>query len=279
MGAILKMFRVWHDAHVHMGYYSRKNWREPFYYSPRRILGVLDRCEIEDFIVSSTCAQVEELGIDALVQEAREMKRLAGRRAHVFFWLSGHLYDEDPKMEWLDSGLFEGIKLHEDETPWMKGRKKDLRKILSVAEERRLPVMFHAGLNEGSRPLGLANLAQEFPTVRFNFAHCRPMDEVAKVIADCPNVWTDTAYMALDEFPKLRDYDWHGRLMFGTDLPVWQSHEECSLTTRYRSYVEAFCSTGLGVMAEKAFHKFLGEKRKVVCTPRFKMMEGLKWKA
>ena len=92
------------DAHVHSGYYSRKDYEEPFYYSPRRILGVLDRCGINEFIISSTCAQIAETGINALVREAREMKRLAKRRAHIFFWLSGHLFDEDPMMKWLGSG-------------------------------------------------------------------------------------------------------------------------------------------------------------------------------
>jgi len=47
------------DAHVHMGYYERRGSSEPWYYSPRRVLGVLDRCGVDEFIVSSTCAQVE----------------------------------------------------------------------------------------------------------------------------------------------------------------------------------------------------------------------------
>ncbi|MBQ3288949.1 MAG: amidohydrolase family protein [Kiritimatiellae bacterium] len=257
------------DAHVHMGYYSRKGWREPFYYSPRRVFGVLDRCGVEEFIVSSTCAQVEEIGIDALVREAREMKRLAGRRAHVFFWLSGHLYDEDHEMHWLDLGLFEGFKFHEGETPWMQRRQKELRRILSVANERGLPVMFHAGPVAGCCPSELSRLACDFPSIHFNFAHCRPMDEMAKVIADCPNVWADTAYMALDEFPKLSDYDWHGRLMFGTDLPVWQAHENCGLTERYREYVRAFRVMGLAKCARMAFRDFCKRSGKMDQCPQF----------
>ena len=244
------------DAHVHMGYYSRRGRREPFYYSPRRVLGVLDRCGVEEFIVSSTCAQVEEIGIDAIVREAREMKRLAGRHAHIFFWLSGHLYDEDPKMGWLKSGLFEGFKFHEGETPWMQRRQRDLEKILAVAEERDLSVMFHAGPSDWSCPLKLAKIAQKHPAIRFNFAHCRPMDEMAKVIADCPNVWTDSAYMLLEDFPKLCDYDWHGRLMFGSDLPVWQSHEDISLTKRYRECARAFRETCLVDSAYQAVCDF-----------------------
>ena len=83
------------DAHIHIGYYPRKGYGRPFYYSPRRIVGILDRCGVGEFIVSSTCAQMEEISIADIVRETREMKRLAGNRAHVFFWLSGHLYDEN----------------------------------------------------------------------------------------------------------------------------------------------------------------------------------------
>ena len=244
------------DAHVHVGYYSRKGRNEPFYYSPRRVIGVLDRCGVNEFIASSTCSQVEGIGIREIVREAKETKRLAGDRAHIFFWLSGRLYDEDPAMKWVETGLFEGIKLHEVETPWMRKRQKGLRRILSIADEYGLPVMFHAGPCDGCRPLELVKFAHEFPAIRFNFAHCRPMGDMAKVIADCPNVWTDTAYMSFDEFPKLFDYDWHGRVMFGTDLPVWQAHEDCSLTDRYREYVQALHATGLDMEAEMAFLNF-----------------------
>lgn len=250
------------DAHVHVGCYSRKGRVVPFYYSPRRIVGVLNRCGVDEFIISSTCAQVEEIGIADIVREAREVKRLAGPRAHIFFWLSGHLYDDDPEMRWLDLGLFEGFKMHEGETAWMQRRQKDMRRIMSVADERGLPVMVHAGTVARCRPSELAKLARDFPSIRFNFAHCRPMAEMAKVIAECPNVWTDTAYMAFDEFQRLRDHDWHGRLMFGSDLPVWQAHEDSGLTMRYRKSIQRFYSIWRFDMPDFAFRKYLSQTYK-----------------
>ena len=62
--------------------------------------------------------------------------------------------------------------------------------------------------------------------------------------------------MPLDDFPKLRDYDWHGRLMFGTDVPVWQAREDISLTKRYREYVKAVAATGIEAASESAFRRF-----------------------
>ncbi len=238
----------------------------PFYYSPRRIFGVLNRCGVDEFIVSSTCAQVKCIRIEDIIREAREMKRLAGRRAHIFFWLSGHLYDEDRTMNWFETGLFEGIKLHERETPWLQKRQKDLDAILSFAEKHHLPVMFHAGRTGWCRPSKLAKIANAHPKINFNFAHCNPMDAMSRVIADCPNVWTDTAYMRLDEFTTLQHFDWHDRLMFGTDLPVWQALEETSLTDRYFQYVATMQSTRLTSLASRAFSNFLGHD--VIQTPQ-----------
>ena len=41
-----------YDAHIHMGYYLWAGYTEPFYYSPRRIVGLMDRCGVDEFIVS-----------------------------------------------------------------------------------------------------------------------------------------------------------------------------------------------------------------------------------
>ena len=232
------------DAHVHVGYYSRKGYREPFYYSPRRVIGVLNRCGVEEFIISSTCAQVAEIGIRDILREAREVRRIAGIRAHQYFWLSGHLYDEDPEMRWMDSGLYEGIKFHEGETKWMTDRQHDLRHILDIAQARHFGVQFHSGDLDGARPWQLAEIAKAYPRIKFIFAHCQPMDEMAEVIAECPNVWTDTAYMSFDHFAELPRYNWHGRLLFGSDLPVWQAVDDCSLTERYRQYENEFRKHG-----------------------------------
>ena len=48
-----------------------------------------------------------------------------------------------------------------------------------------------------------------------------------------------------------------GRLMFGTDLPVWQAHESAGLTKRCREYARAFRTTGLEAAANAAFRGFV----------------------
>ena len=47
------------------------------------------------------------------------------------------------------------------------------------------------------------------------------------------------------------------RLMFGSDLPVWQAHEDAPLTSRLRSRLAAFCATGLERESDSAFARFV----------------------
>ena len=229
------------DAHVHVGYYTRFGCETPFYYSPRRVVGTLTRCGVNEFIVSSTCAQVAEIPLADILREAREMKRVAGARAHQFFWLAGRFYDADRDLKVFDTGLYEGIKLHELETPWNGRRKRDLERILAIAAERGLAVQMHSG-GKNCMPLELAKWAEKFPTVRFDFAHCCPIDDMAKVVAEHPNVWTDCGLWQNNDWRRLGDYDWHGRLMFGSDFPAYHARFAGGFTDIYRELLNRFDS-------------------------------------
>lgn len=248
------------DAHVHVGYFNCRKSGKVEYYSPRRVIGVLNRCKVDEFVVSSTSAQAAGITAGGLMDEAREIKRVAGGRAHLFYWLTWELYCIDRTLGFLDSQLFEGVKFHELETPWVGRHRKDLEVVLGEIERRGLAtVQFHSCPYGKSQPRVLLELAKEHPNLRFDFAHCRPIDEMAEVVAGCPNVWTDTAYMRMGDYLELGNYDWRGRLMFGTDIPVWQAHEDVGLTQRYRECVEAFRATGID--GERAFASYLGGER------------------
>ena len=243
------------DAHIHMGYYLRAGYAEPFYYSPRRIVGLMDRCGVGEFVVSSTCAQVGGISIVDMIREAREMKRLAGDRAHVFCWVSGRMVDEDPNLSFLDCGVYEGIKLHEGETPWSREHLDDLARILTEAQTRKWPVQFHCGESDGMRPAELAKWAERFPTINFDFAHCRPMAEMAEVIATHENVFTDCSYMSSEHMSKLGDFDWRGRLMFGSDFPACHARKDVGFAKWYREVLANWEPTGYD--SQSAVKRFL----------------------
>ena len=129
-------------------------------------------------------------------------------------------YDDDPDFKILDRGLFEGVKIHELETPWVKERPKDLDRILSVLEERDVPVQFHAGEDAGCIPHELLPFAKRHPNLRIDFAHCRPYKEMIECLKECPNLFTDTAFMLPEHYPELVAAGVERQVLFGTDLPI-----------------------------------------------------------
>ena len=134
--------------------------------------------------------------------------------------MTGPFYDADPDFKILDGGLFEGVKIHELETPWVKERPKDLDRILSVLEERDVPVQFHSGEDEGCYPHEILPFAKRHPKLRIDFAHCRPYKEMIQCLKECPNLFTDTAFMPPEYYAELVAAGVESQVMFGTDLPI-----------------------------------------------------------
>lgn len=219
-----------------MGYFPRLGREEPYYYSPRRIFGALTRAGVDEFIVSSTNAIWDVEGT-AMHSEAREMKRLAGRRAHIFFWVSMRYLARDPDLSHLPEGLYEGFKLHGGESSWLQHPAR-LERVLSLARERAFPVQIHTGLNDN----GVSNTIGEyrpyccrFPELAIDLAHGQPHEDVPALLTELPNVYVDTAFV-----PRKTVETWldagadERRIMFGSDLPAPQRHTQISLTAYVR---------------------------------------------
>ena len=212
------------DAHIHVGrYYRLANPetfdRSDFYYEPKIVAEVLKRCGVDEFIFSSISCQ-RHVTIAEVEREARETQAEFGPGAHPFFWVTGPFYDDDPDFKILDNGLFEGVKIHELETPWVKERPKDLDRILSVLEERDVPVQFHSGENEGCFPHELLSFAKRHPKLRIDFAHCRPYKEMIECLKECPNLFTDTAFFDPEHYPEIIAAGVESQVLLGTDLPI-----------------------------------------------------------
>ncbi len=238
------------DAHAHMGFFPRLNAEEAFHYSPRRIFGALDRAGVGEFVVSSTDAVWDADG-SAMHAAALEMKRLAGRRAHVFFWVSGAHLERNPDLELPD--CYEGFKLHGGETAWLK-RPKELERVLSVARERRFPVTIHTGL-DGDGADAYLPFCLKFPQVKFDLAHGRPFGAVPEVMRRAPNVFTDTAFVAPEQVRAWIDSGADAsRILFGTDVPAQLRYRKIGLTPLLRRLI---AEIPLPEIADENFFRFL----------------------
>lgn len=212
------------DAHIHVGRFYRMADaatfdRSDFYYEPQVVADVLKRCGVDEFIFSSISCQ-RQVAVAEVEREARETQAAFGPGAHPFYWVTGPFYDADPNFRILDKGLFEGVKIHELETPWVKERPKDIERLLSVLEERDVPVQFHSGENDGCHPHDLLPFARRHPNLRIDFAHCRPCREMIECLKECPNLFTDTAFLAPEHYPELVAAGVEAQVLFGTDLPI-----------------------------------------------------------
>ena len=212
------------DAHIHVGrFYRMTNAatfdRGDFYYEAKVVADVLKRCGVDEFIFSPMALQ-DVVPIEEVIREARETQAAFGPGAHPFYWVTGPFYDADPDFKILDDGFFEGVKIHELETPWVKERPKDLDRILSVLEERDVPVQFHSGEVPGCYPHELLPFAKRHSKLRINFAHCSPYCEMIECLKDCPNLFSDTSFVPPEYYPIMIDDGVESQMMFGTDFPI-----------------------------------------------------------
>lgn len=223
------------DVHVHVGDIGDDRSVKDF--KAAEIAEILKRQGVDEFIFSSMNAQ-KGLPFETIERDAVETKAAFGEGAHAFYWLAGRFYDADPEIKTLDSGLWEGVKLHELETPWVKKRPKDLDRILSLLEERGMPVQFHTGEDRGCYPHELLPFVKRHPRLRIDFAHCRPVAETIECLKGCPNLFTDTAFMSPESYPELVAAGVEDRVMFGTDLPLQAGFYEGTIDELYANDLE-----------------------------------------
>lgn len=223
------------DSHVHVG--TPQNGEFPTEAKPRLVADLLRRCGVSEFIFSSLGAQMGVLFKD-IERDAVETKEAFGVGAHAFLWMTGRYYDADPDLKALDSGIWEGVKLHERETPWVEERPKDFERILCILEERGLPIQVHAGEDDGCRPGDLVPFFRRHPGLRVDVSHCRPLDDAIRALKECPWLFADTAFMPPENYAALMAAGVAERVMFGTDFPTHVVCYEGTAEELYRNDLE-----------------------------------------
>ena len=49
------------------------------------------------------------------------------------------------------------------------------------------------------------------------------------------------AHVDVGYYSRLGDYDWHGRLLFGSDFPAYHAKKRGTFTGLYKKALEEFC--------------------------------------
>jgi predicted TIM-barrel fold metal-dependent hydrolase len=113
-----------------------------------------------------------------------------------------------------------GIKLH----PRAEGFTLDhpeVRALIALAHERRLPVLIHAGRGIPALGLHAVELAGEFPDARLILAHAGICDLswIWRVAPDYPNLLFDTAWWMPADLLSLFSLVPPGQIVFASDSP------------------------------------------------------------
>ncbi len=201
------------DNHVHIGWYTDG------YHYPSDVWFVERQIGINEIVVSSTSTCAEQYKL--VVKEMRELIRIGGSRIHPLLWITPRMmktwginYMIHSRVRW------EGVKLH-----WMAHRewyynRKILHNALEVARWMEVPVLLHTGNFKECHASVFLDLCKQYNELDFVLTHGRPIDDTTEVLAQCPNVRVDTAFMPAEDVKLLCDNGFAERVLFGTDAPI-----------------------------------------------------------
>jgi hypothetical protein len=141
----------------------------------------------------------------------------------------------------LDSGA-RGIKLHPRAEQFTLDH-PDVPRLAAIADERRLPVLVHAGRGIPALGAHMVQLAEAFPGARFILAHAGITDLswIWRVAADLPNLLFDTAWWMPADLQALFALVPPGQVLFASDAPY--GHPMMSAVTQLRSAIQVGLST------------------------------------
>jgi predicted TIM-barrel fold metal-dependent hydrolase len=205
------------DFHTHVDEVPTLGWHLPV----EDVLAQLDQAGIDRGVVMTI--------VDAPVHRAGALEDLAaacaGSAGRLYAFARVHPWHEQaPALvaHAIDDLGFRGVKLHGVSTLAHPGSEPVLR-LLRVAADRGVPVMFHCGDDPFTTPFELADAARGVPDAVVVLAHTggyAHTEDAISVAEDLPNVYVDTSAMpypaAIKDAVRRMGAE---RVLFGSDAP------------------------------------------------------------
>lgn len=201
-----------YDIHVHTGHF-----KDGLYFSPEEVAHGMKNLNIERYYFSST--STGSVPFSEVRRQIESLVSLSEGRAVPFLWVSPDMLEQSQDLSAYFFRDFAGIKIHGYHQDWDPNG-KPLRRVLAIAQDKNLPVMFHTGGCERSNAGAYMKICSEFHDVKIILAHGRPIDECIDVMKECSNVWADTAFMSIENIIKLREEGLITRVLWGSDFPI-----------------------------------------------------------
>lgn len=202
------------DSHIHFGQFY------DICTTPKELLDYLNSVGVAAFTASST--SICEGDYDKVITEMQELVEAGGSKIYPVLWVLPQMLEDGGLEKFMDSGInWKCVKIHPQlhPTKWLA----DERCIVSVcrfASTLLVPLLIHTGEMSGCYPKQFEHVIKRFPNLVFILAHGRPIEQTVSLMKTYQNVWTDTAFMPINNVVRLCDEKLSDRVLWGTDYPI-----------------------------------------------------------
>jgi len=230
----------WFDAHTHIG----QNDPDGRKATAEEIIGGLDQAGHQRALVF---AMHEPDGYAPANDAVLAATAASGGRLVPLARVSPHHEDAVAEAKrCLDAGA-RGFKLHPRSDEFALPHPA-VDEIVALADERRMPVLFHAGRGIPHLGEAVVDLARRYPGARLILAHAGISDLgwIAGDAAELPNLFFDTAWWLVSDHLQLYATIPPGQILYASDMPYGPG-----LTTAF-IFLRVARAVGLGGDAMRA---------------------------
>ena len=230
----------WFDAHTHIG----QNDPDGRKATAEEIIGGLDQAGHQRALVF---AMHEPDGYAPANDAVLAATAASGGRLVPLARVSPHHEDAVAEAKrCLDAGA-RGFKLHPRSDEFALPHPA-VDAIVALADERRMPVLFHAGRGIPHLGEAVVDLARRYPGARLILAHAGISDLgwIARDAAELPNLFFDTAWWLVSDHLQLYATIPPGQILYASDMPYGPG-----LTTAF-IFLRVARAVGLGGDAMRA---------------------------
>jgi hypothetical protein len=213
------------DAHTHIG----SNDPDGFSCTRQQLVGALERIDARAFVFPMHEPEGYRAANDMVIDEAAA----SDGRLFAFCRLDPH--SEDPMAEAeraLDRGA-RGIKLHPRAERFALDH-PGLERVFALADERRLPVLVHAGRGIPALGRHALEVTARHPGLRLILAHAGISDLswIWREAPEHPNLFFDTSWWAPADVQALIALVPPGQILMASDAPYGSPAWAAVMTTR-----------------------------------------------
>jgi len=238
------------DCHVHYGQFRDD------YYEPNHLVNYYEELGIDKVGIMPT-------GLACKVDFENNLKVIKSTKRFIpYLWVSPEMVDTDSTLELYNDLNYKVIKIHAYAQKEWDEMPDKIRKVIQIAYEKGVPVMFHTGGWRGSNAIKFYKFCREFPEVNFILAHGKPISQTLIVLKGAKNAYVDNSFMDIESMKMICDAGLSDRILFGTDFPIMKTFwPEVSLLDWYRNNVieqiQTFGEKNFMVWANENFYKLI----------------------